>query len=44
VDSSLASPPLATVSFALILDVTTADGRQRFSLEDDVVLRNSGRY
>jgi prepilin-type N-terminal cleavage/methylation domain-containing protein len=44
VDSSLASPPLATVGFALSFDVTTADGRQRFSLEDDVVLRNSGRY
>ena len=44
VNSSLASPPLARVSFAMSFDVTTADGRQRFSLEDDVVLRNSGRY
>ena len=44
VNSSLASPPLATVRFALSFDVTTVDGRQRFSLADDVVLRNSGRY
>jgi len=43
VDGSLASPPLAKIRFSLVFDVTTADGRQRFKLEDDVVLRNSGR-
>lgn len=43
VSSALAAPPLATISFSLAFDVTTADGRQRFNLSDDVVLRNSGR-
>ena len=43
VSSNLNTPPLATVGFSLAFDVTTADGRQRFNLSDDVVLRNSGR-
>ncbi|MEJ7568483.1 MAG: hypothetical protein WKF41_09480 [Gaiellaceae bacterium] len=44
VSSSLPSPPLATISLSLAIDLTTADGKQRFRLRDDVVLRNSGRY
>ena len=44
VTSTLQSPPLGTISFALAVDLSTADGRQRFRLQDSVVLRNSGRY
>jgi prepilin-type N-terminal cleavage/methylation domain-containing protein len=44
VTSAMASPPLATVGILLALDVTTGDARQRFTLTDDIVLRNSGRY
>jgi len=43
VSSSMASPPLGTVGILLAFDVTTADARQRFSLRDDITLRNSGR-
>lgn len=41
--ASTASPPLATVGISLALDPTVADTRQRFTLGDDIVLRNSGR-
>lgn len=44
VTSSLQSPPLATISFSVDIDLSTADGRQRFTVTDEVVLRNSGRY
>ena len=44
VTSAMASPPLATVGILLAFDVTTGDARQRFTLADDIVLRNSGRY
>jgi len=44
VNSSLRSPPLAIISFSVAIDLSTADGRQRFTVTDDVVLRNSGRY
>lgn len=40
---SMASPPLGTVGISLVLDLTVADTRQRFTLGDDIVLRNSGR-
>ena len=43
VTSTLQSPPLGTIGLALAVDVTTADARQRFTLADDIVLRNSGR-
>ena len=41
--ASVASPPLGTVGISLVLDLTVADTRQRFTLGDDIVLRNSGR-
>ena len=44
VTSAMASPPLATVSIVLPFDVTTANASQDFTLTDDIVLRNSGRY
>jgi hypothetical protein len=43
VNSTLPSPPLATVSVSLAIDASPADAKQRFTLSDDVVLRNSGR-
>jgi hypothetical protein len=43
VTSSSQSPPLATVGVSLVLDLTPVDGKQRFVLVDDIVLRNSGR-
>ncbi len=44
VTNLLPSPPLAIIGFSVAIDLTTADGRQRFTVTDDVVLRNSGRY
>lgn len=41
--TSTVSPPLGTVSVTLALDLTPVDGKQRFTLADDIVLRNSGR-
>lgn len=41
--SSMAAPPLSTVSISLLVDVSPQSGSQRFRLSDDVVLRNSGR-
>lgn len=41
--SSLKAPPLGTVNIALALDLTVADAKQRFTLADEIVLRNSGR-
>ena len=43
VDGTLKSPPLGTVGVSLVVDGSPADGRQRFTLSDDIVLRNSGR-
>ena len=43
VNSTLASPPLGTVGVSLVVDASPADTRQRFTLSDDIVLRNSGR-
>jgi hypothetical protein len=38
------SPPLATLNVALVADATPADTSQRFTLNDAISLRNSGRY
>ena len=43
VNGTLASPPLGTVGVSLVVDATPADTRQRFTLSDDITLRNSGR-
>lgn len=37
------SPPLAVVGVTLVVDATPASPKQRFTLSDDIVLRNSGR-
>ena len=39
-----AAPPLATLNVSLVLDQTPADATQRFTLNDAISLRNSGRY
>jgi hypothetical protein len=39
--ASSARPPQATLSVSLALDKTPADAKQRFLLNDDIVLRNS---
>jgi prepilin-type N-terminal cleavage/methylation domain-containing protein len=38
------SPPLATLNVSLLADQTPADSSQRFTLNDAISLRNSGRY
>jgi hypothetical protein len=40
-NASSARPPQATLSVSLALDKTPADAKQRFLLNDDIVLRNS---
>jgi prepilin-type N-terminal cleavage/methylation domain-containing protein len=39
----ITAPPLGTVSIALVVDATPGNTTQRFTLADDIVLRNSGR-
>jgi hypothetical protein len=39
-----AAPPLATLNVSLVLDQTPADTSQRFTLNDAISLRNSGRF
>ncbi len=41
--ASMAAPPLGTVGISLVVDASTANASQRFTLTDDIVLRNSGR-
>jgi len=36
-------PPLRKIGVALVVDVDPATAKQRFTLNDDIVLRNSGR-
>jgi prepilin-type N-terminal cleavage/methylation domain-containing protein len=38
------APPLATLNVSLVVDETPADAVQRFTLQDAISLRNSGRY
>jgi prepilin-type N-terminal cleavage/methylation domain-containing protein len=38
------APPLATLNVALVVDETPADAVQRFTLQDAISLRNSGRF
>jgi hypothetical protein len=38
------APPLATLNVSLVLDRTPADTAQRFTLNDAISLRNSGRF
>ena len=38
------APPLATLNLSLVLDRTPADTAQRFTLNDAISLRNSGRF
>ena len=38
------APPLATLNVSLVADQTPADASQRFTLNDAISLRNSGRY
>jgi prepilin-type N-terminal cleavage/methylation domain-containing protein len=38
------APPLATLNVSLVLDQTPADTQARFTLQDAISLRNSGRY
>jgi hypothetical protein len=40
-NASTARPPLVTLSVSLIVDETPADAKQRFTVNDDIVLRNS---
>jgi prepilin-type N-terminal cleavage/methylation domain-containing protein len=40
----LQQPPLATITVSLVADATTADAKQRFTLNDAILLGNSGRY
>lgn len=37
------SPPLRKIGVSLVVDVDPATAKQRFTLNDDIVLRNSGR-
>jgi prepilin-type N-terminal cleavage/methylation domain-containing protein len=39
-----AAPPLATLNVVLVADETPADNLQRFTLQDAISLRNSGRF
>ena len=39
----MAAPPLATLGISLAVDASPANARQRYTLADDIVLRNSGR-
>jgi hypothetical protein len=39
-----AAPPLATLNVSLVLDQTPANTSQRFTLNDAISLRNSGRF
>jgi type II secretory pathway pseudopilin PulG len=38
------APPLATLNVSLVLDSTPVDAKQRFTLNDAISLRNSGRF
>jgi hypothetical protein len=38
------SPPLATLNVSVVADQTPADAKQRFTLNDAISLRNSGRF
>jgi hypothetical protein len=38
------APPLATLNVSIVTDQTPANTSQRFSLNDSISLRNSGRY
>lgn len=38
------APPLATLNVSLVVDETPADNLQRFTLQDAISLRNSGRF
>ena len=44
VEPADAAPPLATLNVSLVLDQTPADAKQRFTLNDAISLRNSGRF
>ena len=41
--ASMAAPPLGTIGISLAFDASPANASQRFTLADDIVLRNSGR-